>query len=128
MHNMIFGANSEVDRIKESKMTRINEARPNYEKETKIEIINQLLGINGSMKEFSEEIEQRMNKAFKSKAGKKFGLSEVEIEMRKLKGSGNEGFTRVRENARDVEKMAKQYLSSQSQASINPKFLKKAML
>ena len=93
-------------------MNRINEARPNYEKETKFEIINTLLGINGSMKEFSEDIEERMNKAFKSKAGKKYGLSEVEIEMRKLKGNGNEGFTKVRENARDMERMAKQYMST----------------
>ncbi len=41
-----------------------------------------LLHINGSMKEFAEDIEERMHKAFKSKAGKKHGMSQVEIEMR----------------------------------------------
>jgi hypothetical protein len=35
------------------------------------------------MKEFSEEIEDKMGKAFRSKAGKKFGLSETEIAMRR---------------------------------------------
>ncbi len=53
-----------------------------------------------------------MNKAFKSRAGKKYGMSEVEIEMKKLKTGGNDGFTRVRENARDVDRMAKQFISS----------------
>ena len=38
--------------------------------------------INGSMKEFSEDIENRMDKAFKSKAGKIYGLSENEIRRR----------------------------------------------
>lgn len=35
------------------------------------------------MKEFTEEIEGKMGKAFKSKAGKKYGLSETEIAMRR---------------------------------------------
>lgn len=40
--------------------------------------------INGSMKEFAEDIENRFGKAFRSKAGKKYGLSETEIAMRRV--------------------------------------------
>lgn len=36
------------------------------------------------MKEFSEDIESRLGKAHRSKAGKKYGMSEAEIEMRKV--------------------------------------------
>lgn len=76
---MIFSASHNIDMIKEAKLQQ----RPNYEHETKVEIINTLLNINGSMKEFSEDIEKRMHKAFNCKAGKKYGLSDIEIEMRK---------------------------------------------
>lgn len=50
-----------------------------------------LLNINGSMKEFAEDIEEKMAKAFRGKAGKKYGLSEVEIEMRKVTGGSSSG-------------------------------------
>jgi hypothetical protein len=43
-----------------------------------------LLSINGSMKEFSEDIESRLHKAYKSKGGKNYGLSEAELEMRRV--------------------------------------------
>jgi hypothetical protein len=35
------------------------------------------------MKEFSEDIEKKLGKAYKGKAGKKYGLSEIELEMRR---------------------------------------------
>ena len=60
-----------------------------------------LLNINGSMKEFAEDIEERMHKAFKGKAGKKYGLSEAEIEIRRVTGGKNNGlsFSKVKESA-----------------------------
>ena len=76
------------------------------------------------MKEFSEDIEGRMNKAFKSKAGKKYGLSDIEIEMRKIKGSSGMDFVNIKESVNDMERMAKKYITSQN-ANINSKFLKK---
>ena len=45
-----------------------------YER-SKVEIVNTLAGINGSMKEFAESIESKFINAFNSKAGKKYGLN-----------------------------------------------------
>jgi len=94
--------------------------------------MNTLLHINGSMKEFAEDIEGRMHKAFRGKAGKKYGLSDAEIELRRIKATSSSnngggvglGFSKVKDTANDIEKMAKKYLSSQN-GSINSKFLKK---
>jgi hypothetical protein len=74
------------------------------------------------MKEFSEDIESRMSKAFKSKAGKKFGLSEAEIEMRRALAPSN-GFSKNRENIDEVDKKARSYMMN-----MNTKFLKKNIL
>lgn len=73
------------------------------------------------MKEFSEDIESRLGKAFKSKAGKKYGLSDAEIEMRKVLAQPN--FGSVKDSMRDVDSQARSYLSN-----INTKFLKKNLL
>jgi hypothetical protein len=35
------------------------------------------------MKEFSEDIEEKLGKAYKSKAGKKYGMNETEMAMRR---------------------------------------------
>jgi len=91
--------------------------------------MNTLLHINGSMKEFAEDIEDRMHKAFRGKAGKKYGLSDAEIELRRIKAtsgqnSGGLGFGKVKDTAENIEKMAKKYLSNQN-GNINSKFLKK---
>ncbi len=87
-----------------------------------------LLNINGSMKEFAEDIEEKMSKAFRSKAGKKYGLTDVEIEMRKLKNdNGSLGFNRVKESMKDIDRQAKQYIYNQH-GNINLKFLKKNIL
>lgn len=82
--------------------------RPHYEHETKIEIMNTLLNINGTMKEFAQDIEDRMGRAFKSKAGKKYGLSEAEIELRKIKADREGGgFSSVKQTAGEIDKQVK---------------------
>ena len=43
--------------------------------QSKSKIVNTLIGINGSMKEFSEDLEGKLNKYMNSNAGKKYGLS-----------------------------------------------------
>ncbi len=43
-----------------------------YRTQTKIEIVNRLLDINGSMKEFSEGIEAKIYQAFTSRAGHRY--------------------------------------------------------
>ena len=108
LNNMIFSASEKKADI------AAREARPNYEQETKLEIMSTLLHINGSMKEFAEDIEDRMHKAFKSKAGKKYGLSEVEIEMRKLQ---KDDYSKHKAGLADT----KQLIS----ASYNSRFLRK---
>ncbi|CDW83066.1 UNKNOWN [Stylonychia lemnae] len=125
LEQMIFSASNDYDDAREARLQQ----RPNYESETKIEIMNTLLHINGSMKEFAEDIEERMHKAFRGKAGKKYGLTEAEIELRKIKAqssgnSGGLGFGKVKDNAKEVEKMAKQYMSSKH-GLLNDKFLRK---
>src|SRR5689334_15730294 len=45
----------------------------------KVQIVSTLLGINGSMKEFSEDLEYRLKRAYKDKAGKKYGLSQAQL-------------------------------------------------
>ena len=54
------------------------------------------------MKEFSEDIESRMMKAYKSKAGKKYGLSEAELEMRRALAPST-GFYKNREEINLVD-------------------------
>lgn len=103
---MIFSANKEFDDIREAKLQQ----KPNYEQHAKLEIVNTLLHINGSMKEFAEDIESKMHKAFKSKAGKNYGLSEAEIEMRKLQ-KDQYGFSKMQESMRDVDSKAKEYIN-----------------
>ena len=75
----IYSASNDLDRLKEAKLQQ----KPNYESETKLEIMSTLLNINGTMKEFAEDIESKMSRAFKSKAGKKYGMSEVDIELKR---------------------------------------------
>jgi len=48
----------------------------NIEK-TKVKIVKTLEGINGTMKEFSQHIEQKMMNAFNSKSGKKYGMDKT---------------------------------------------------
>eukprot|EP00347_Sterkiella_histriomuscorum_P000856 403374257 len=125
INQMIFSAANDVDNAREARLQQ----RPHYEQETKLEIMNTLLHINGSMKEFAEDIEERMGKAFKSKAGKKYGLSEAEIELKRIKSeskgqNGGLGFSRVKESAKEIDRMAKQYISNQNGIT-NAKFLKK---
>ena len=36
------------------------------------------------MKEFSEDIERKLGKAYKGKAGKQYGMSEAEIAMKRV--------------------------------------------
>ena len=43
------------------------------------------------MKEFSEEIESKLGKAYKSKAGKKYGLNDAEIAMRRVQSQATFG-------------------------------------
>lgn len=45
----------------------------------KVQIVNTLLGINGSMKEFSQDLEFKLNRAFKDQAGKKYGMNKAQI-------------------------------------------------
>ena len=71
-----------------------------------MEIMSTLLNINGSMKEFAEDIEERMHKAFRSKAGKKHGMSDLEMELRKI-NAPKSGFVKVKETAKEMERMAK---------------------
>ena len=97
---MIFAANNEVDNYREAKLQQ----RPNYESETKIEIMNTLLNINGSMKEFSEDIEDKMSKAFKSKIGKKYGMSDVELELKKINATSSLGFGSIKESMKDINR------------------------
>ena len=104
---MIFSASSEIKNLKEYNNN------PNYEHQTKVEIVNKLLRINGSMKEFSEDIGSRLGKAFNSKAGKKHGLSEVEIEMRKALYQPTFDY-------KNIDSQANNYISS-----INTKYLRK---
>ena len=101
MQSMIFGASNDVENWKRKRGKKAAEG--NYEQETKMEIMSTLLHINGTMKEFAEDIEERMGKAFRSKAGKKYGVSEAEIELRRAKYEGL-GFGRVQENMRDVNR------------------------
>ena len=85
-----------------------------------MQIMSTLLNINGSMKEFSEDIESRLHKAFKSKAGKKHGMSEIELEMRKLKT--DDGFSKHKESLRNVEKMIKNFMTN---GGFNSRFFRK---
>ena len=90
-----------------------------------MEIVNTLLNINGSMKEFAEEIESKMGRAYKSKVGKKYGISEAEMEMRRvMSGKGSQsslGFGKVKDSIKDIEKRAREYVPN----GVNLKFLKK---
>ncbi len=64
-----------------SKMARKLEEdnRPIDIERTKVQIVSNLAGINGSMKEFSEQIEQKFKRAFNSKSGKQYGMSEAQM-------------------------------------------------
>ena len=72
------------------------------------------------MKEFSEDIEGRMGKAFRSKAGKKFGLSDIELEMRRAQSNTN--FGKLKDSVKDVDNRASKYLQN---FNVNAKFLRK---
>jgi hypothetical protein len=62
-------------------MTNIknNKGNEKLTKDDKIQIVNTLAGINGSMKEFSQDLEFRLNRAYKDHAGRKYGLSKDQI-------------------------------------------------
>jgi len=62
--------------------------------------VNTLLSINGSMKEFSEDIEDRFAKAFNSMAGKKYGMTEGQLRMRRANSKAT--FGALRESTADV--------------------------
>ena len=58
------------------------------------------------MKEFSQDIEKRMEKAFKSTAGKKYGLKEADLK----KYSQNSTFGVQKKTIDEIEKSAHNYL------------------
>ena len=74
------------------------------------------------MKEFSEDIEERLGKAFKSKAGKKYGMSEVELAMKRIQSNYKEKGNFDKDGIKDVEKSAKSYIMNNN---LNTKFLRK---
>jgi hypothetical protein len=45
----------------------------------KVQIVNTLLGINGSMREFSQDLEFKLSRAFKGQAGKKYGMDKAQM-------------------------------------------------
>ena len=82
---------------------------------TKVEIVNTLTSINGTMKEFSEDLERRFSKAFNSKSGKKFGLSDEQMRRYGSKGT----FSRIKDNVEDIEARARAFLKKHgSQKSV----------
>jgi hypothetical protein len=73
-------------------------------REEKAEIVDTLLGINGSMKEFSQDLQFRLGKAFKSKAGKLYGMNNAQMSnYTKNTAFGNGNYDAV-------TKQAKQFL------------------
>jgi len=62
---------------KKNYFNKRNENLENYEEKTKLEIVNTLLNINGSMKEFSTDLGNRLSKAHNSSAGRQYGISDV---------------------------------------------------
>ena len=86
-----------------NKMAQNTQRKPKTD--DKVQIVNTLLGINGSMKEFSQDLEMRLNKAFKSKAGRKYGMSKAQ----KQSYSKNLAFGKGDYDA--VAKDAKQFLN-----------------
>jgi len=47
-----------------------------------MEIVSTLLNINGTMKEFAEDIESKLGKAYRS-SSKKYGMSDSEMAMKR---------------------------------------------
>jgi hypothetical protein len=72
------------------------------------------------MKEFTEDIESRMGKAFRSKAGKKYGLSDVEIAMRQARAPSI--LDKLKDSMKEVDKRASGYLNHMN---LNSKFIRK---
>jgi len=61
-------------------MENINrKANNKLNKDDKVHIVNTLLGINGSMKDFSENLEYKLKRAFKDKAGQKHGMNKAQM-------------------------------------------------
>ena len=86
-----------------NKMDQKTERKPNID--DKVHIVNTLIGINGWMKEFSQDLEMRLNRAFKSKSGRKYGMSKAQMQSY----SKNLAFSKGDYDA--VAKDAKQFLN-----------------
>lgn len=65
--------------------------------------MNQLLDINGSLKEYAEDIESRMNRAFNSRAGKKYRAAPVTPKLVPLTIPEEGNFFRVKTRSRAIE-------------------------
>jgi hypothetical protein len=80
--------NSKLGQIMTKFKNKENEKLTNGDK---VQIVNTLAGINGSMKEFSQDLEFRLNRAYKDHAGKKYGLNKDQIKNHTRKKLFNNG-------------------------------------
>ena len=112
MHNI--NTNKKHMGIKIGENSAINKMMQNMNKKVKkkptgddkVEIVNTLVGINGSMKEFSQELEGKLNRAFNSKAGRKFGMTKEQVNSY----SKNKHFNKKNYDA--VSNQAKEFLNN----------------
>lgn len=75
------------------------------------------MGMNGQMKEFQEDIESRMGKAFKNKAGKNYGMSETDMILKRANSKST--FGSIREAMKEVDARASNNLK------VNTRFLRR---
>lgn len=69
-------------------------------KDDKVQIVNTLLGINGSMKEFSQDLQSKLNRAYKNKSGQQYGMSKAQmLSYAKKKSFANENYDAVAASA-----------------------------
>lgn len=82
-------------------------------------IVNQLLNMNQSMREFTIDLESKLDRAYKSGAGKKYGYSSITNTAQQLNEVGDD--TKQRKEDRMLNKMSNQaqsFLDKNSAASI----------
>jgi len=65
-----------------------------YHEQVKGDILSQIQGMNGQMQEFHQDIENRMGKLFRTKAGKNYGMSEADLILKRSNSKSTFGSLR----------------------------------
>lgn len=68
-----------------------NKADNKPSKDAKAQIVNTLVGINGSMKEFSHNLEMKLNGIYNNRASKKYGMNHAQKQAYNKKLAFNKG-------------------------------------